>query len=102
MILALALNRKFKLRGVYQAIVFLPWSLSAFVIGLMHRWSFNGEYGVVNDLLLKAGIISEKIAWLGTPGFSLAVVIIAMVWHGDSFLCHNDSGISSVYSCSNL
>ncbi len=85
MILALALNRKFKLRGVYQAIVFLPWSLSAFVIGLMHRWSFNGEYGVVNDLLMKLGIIGEKIAWLGTPGFSLSVVIMAMVWMGFPF-----------------
>ena len=85
MILALALNKKFKLRGIYQAIVFLPWSLSAFVIGLMHRWSFNGEYGVMNDLLLKLGIINEKIAWLGTPGFSLSVVIIAMVWMGVPF-----------------
>jgi len=83
--LALALNKKFKFRGLYQAIVFLPWSLSAFVIGLMHRWSFNGEYGVINDILMKTSIINEKIAWLGTPGFSLAVVIIAMIWMGIPF-----------------
>ncbi len=85
LILALALNKRFRLRGLYQAIVFLPWSLSAFVIGLMHRWSFNGEYGVVNDMLLKLSIVNEKIAWLGTPGFSLAVVIIAMIWMGIPF-----------------
>ena len=85
MVLALALNKKFKLRGLYQAIVFLPWSLSAFVVGLMYRWSFNGEYGVVNDLLLKLHIVSDKIAWLGTPGFSLAVVIMAMIWMGIPF-----------------
>lgn len=85
MTLAMALNKQFPFRGVYQAIVFLPWSFSAFVIGLMHRWSFNGEYGVVNDLLFKLNIISEKIAWLGTPGFSLAVVIIAMIWMGIPF-----------------
>lgn len=83
--LAMALNKQFRFRGLYQAIIFLPWSFSAFVIGLMHRWSFNGEYGVVNDLLLKLNIISEKIAWLGTPGFSLAVVIIAMIWMGIPF-----------------
>ena len=41
--LALALRREFRGRGVYQAIVFLPWAFSAFVIGLMFRWSFNGE-----------------------------------------------------------
>lgn len=83
--LALALQKNFKFRGLYQAVIFLPWSFSAFVIGLMHRWSFNGEYGVVNDLLLRFNIAAEKIAWLGTPGFSLAVVIIAMIWMGIPF-----------------
>lgn len=83
--LAMALNKKFPFRGLYQAIIFLPWSFSAFVIGLMHRWAFNGEYGVVNDLLLKFSIITEKIAWLGTPGLSLLVVIVAMIWMGIPF-----------------
>lgn len=83
--LAMALNKRFPFRGLYQAIIFLPWSFSAFVIGLMHRWSFNGEYGVVNDLLLKFSVITEKIAWLGTPGYSLSVVILAMIWMGIPF-----------------
>lgn len=85
MTLALALRKKFRGRGIYQAIVFLPWAFSAFVIGIIFRWSFNGEYGVVNDLLMKMGAAGEKIAWLGTPGISLLVVIIAMVWMGVPF-----------------
>ncbi len=85
MILALALKKPFRGRGVYQSIVFLPWAFSGFVVGLIFRWSFNGEYGVVNDLLLKLGLIEEKIAWLGTPGLSLAVIIIAMIWIGIPF-----------------
>jgi len=83
--LALALNSKFKGRGIYQSIVFLPWAFSAFVVGLLFRWSFNGEYGVVNDLLKKAGIIKAGISWLGTPGLSLVVVILAMIWIGIPF-----------------
>lgn len=85
MILALALRKRFRGRGIYQAIVFLPWSFSGFVIGLMYRWSFNGEYGVVNEILLNAGLIDKPIAWLGTPGYSLAVVIVAMIWMGIPF-----------------
>lgn len=85
MALAFALKKPFAGRGLYQGIVFLPWACSAFVIGLMHRWAYNGEYGVINDLLIKLGLIREKIAWLGTPGFSLAVVIIAMIWMGVPF-----------------
>lgn len=85
MALALALKKKFRGRGVYQSIVFLPWAFSGFVVGLIYRWSFNGEYGIVNILLKELGIIEKNIAWLGTPGFSLAVVIIAMVWLGIPF-----------------
>ena len=85
MILALALRKDFWGRGIYQSIVFLPWAFSGFVIGLMFRWSFNGEYGIVNDLLLRLGIIDNAIAWLGTPGVSLAVVIFAMIWMGVPF-----------------
>ncbi len=85
MTLALALRKKFRGRGAYQAVVFLPWALSGFVIGLMYRWCFNGEYGVVNELLMSFGIIDEAIAWLGTPGYSLTVVILAMIWMGIPF-----------------
>lgn len=85
MTLALALRKKFRGRGLYQAVVFLPWAFSAFVIGLIYRWSFNGEYGVVNDILQKLGWVSEKLAWLGTPGLSLLVVILAMIWMGVPF-----------------
>lgn len=83
--LALALKKQFKGRGLYQSIVFLPWAFSGFVVGLIFRWSFNGEYGVVNNLLMKLGFIDNNIAWLGTPGYSLAVVIIAMIWMGIPF-----------------
>lgn len=85
LILALALRKKFRGRGLYQSIVFLPWAFSGFVIGLMFRWSFNGEYGVVNEVLLRLGVIDKAIAWLGTPGYSLAVVIVAMIWMGIPF-----------------
>lgn len=85
LMLALALKKQFKGRGLYQSIVFLPWAFSAFVVGLMFRWSFNGEYGVVNKVLMDLGIIESKIAWLGTPGLSLAVVIMAMIWMGIPF-----------------
>lgn len=83
--LALALNKPFKGRGFYQSIVFLPWAFSGFVVGLIFRWSFNGEYGIVNVLMKELGWIEEKIAWLSTPGLSLLVVIIAMIWIGIPF-----------------
>ncbi len=82
--LALSLKKRFPGRGIYQSIVFLPWAFSAFVVGLLFRWSFNGEYGVINDILMKLGM-EKGPAWLGTPGLSLLVVMIAMIWIGIPF-----------------
>ncbi|MEU6350427.1 sugar ABC transporter permease [Streptomyces sp. NPDC047072] len=83
--LALWLRRRFPLRGLYQALVFFPWAISGFLIGILFRWLFNSEFGVVNDLLQKAGLIDEPIAWLADPDKAMAAVLVANVWYGVTF-----------------
>ncbi|MGD3110925.1 carbohydrate ABC transporter permease [Streptomyces sp. YGL11-2] len=83
--LALWLRRRFRFRGVYQALVFFPWAISGFLIGILFRWMFNSEFGVVNDLLQKAGLIDEPIAWLADPQTAMIAVLIANVWYGVTF-----------------
>ena len=86
MILALALRKPFSGPRIFQSIVFLPWAFSAFVIGLMFRWSFNGRYKAWSMISCRSlASFTEKIAWLGTPGPSLLVVIFAMIWMGVPF-----------------
>lgn len=83
--LALWLRRKFVFRGVYQALIFFPWAISGFLIGILFRWMFNGEFGVINDLLMKAGLIDTAIPWLAEPGTAMTAVIIANTWYGVTF-----------------
>ncbi|TDC96007.1 sugar ABC transporter permease [Nonomuraea deserti] len=83
--LALLLRRHFRGRGLYQAWVFFPWAMSGFLIGLLWRWMFNGQFGVINDLLLKAGVIDERIGFLATPGWAMTSVIVANIWYGVTF-----------------
>jgi multiple sugar transport system permease protein len=83
--LALWLRRKFRFRSLYQALVFFPWAVSGFLIGILFRWLFNSEFGAVNDLLQKAGLIDEPIAWLASPGTAMFAVVIANVWYGVTF-----------------
>lgn len=85
LILALALKKPFKGRGIYQGIVFLPWAFSGFLVGLMFQWMFNGEYGPINDVLLKLHLIQEKISFLGSPNLAIFTVITALVWQGIPF-----------------
>jgi len=83
--LALWLRRRFIFRGVYQALIFFPWAVCGFLIGILFRWMFNGEFGVVNDLLMKAHLISSPIPWLADPKFAMTAIIIANVWYGVTF-----------------
>jgi multiple sugar transport system permease protein len=83
--LALWLRRHFRFRGIYQALVFFPWAVSGFLIGILFRWMFNSEFGVVNDLLLKTGLIDTPVPWLADPTLALTAAIIANVWYGVTF-----------------
>ncbi|MGY0064577.1 carbohydrate ABC transporter permease [Streptomyces sp. LZ34] len=83
--IALWLRRRFRFRGLYQALIFFPWAISGFLIGILFRWMFNSEFGVVNDLLSKVGLIDEPIPWLAEPKTAMASIIIANVWYGVTF-----------------
>lgn len=83
--LALLLQKKFRGRNLYQGIVFIPWALSGFIIGIMWRWMFNGTGGVINDLLMKLHLISSPVAWLSSKGTAMVAVIVANVWYGIPF-----------------
>ncbi|WP_419955201.1 carbohydrate ABC transporter permease [Neobacillus niacini] len=84
-IVALMLRRKFKGRGVYQAFIFFPWAMSGFLIGLIWRWMLNGQGGVINDLLMKVGLIDSAIPFLADPTWAMVSVIVANVWYGITF-----------------
>ena len=77
---ALFLKRRFRMRGAYQAMIFFPWAVSGFLIGMLFRWMFNAEFGVVNDLLMKAGLISSPVPWLAEPGFAMTAVVVSPNW----------------------
>ncbi len=84
-LVALALWRRFRFRGLYQALIFYPWAVSGFLVGMLFRWMFNAEFGVVNDLLMKAGVIDAPLPWLADPKLAMVAVIVANVWYGVTF-----------------
>jgi multiple sugar transport system permease protein len=76
---------KFFGSGVYQGITFVPWAVSGFMIGIIWRWMFNGQAGVINDILIKSGILHQPFGFLSESSSSLNSVIVANVWYGVPF-----------------
>lgn len=83
--IALWLRKKFRFRGLYQALIFFPWAVSGFLIGVLFRWMYNGEFGVLNDMLMRLGIIDSNIPWLASHGTAMFAVISANIWYGVTF-----------------
>ncbi len=83
--LAVLLNRSFRGRGVVRSLSLIPWVTPGVLIALMWRWLLDGNYGVVNDLLIKGGLISTKIPFLASLGYSMPSVIVTIIWQGIPF-----------------
>lgn len=83
--IALLLKKKFKGQGAYQGLIFFPWAVSGFIIGIMWRWMFNGTSGVINDILIRLGAINQSVGWLSDKNISLYACIIANIWYGIPF-----------------
>jgi multiple sugar transport system permease protein len=83
--LALLLNKKFFGRGVVRSVSLIPWVTPGVLIGLMWRWIYDGNYGVLNDIFLKFGIIQEKIPFLAQQATAFPSVIVTIIWQGIPF-----------------
>jgi multiple sugar transport system permease protein len=83
---ALVLNQSFRGRGLVRTISLLPWALPTALMGLVWAWVFNDQYGVVNDILRRMGLIETGISWLGNPTLAMVAVILADVWKTTPFI----------------
>jgi multiple sugar transport system permease protein len=84
--IALVLNRSFRGRNLVRTIAILPWALPTALIGLAWTWIFNDQFGVVNDILIRLGLIKTGINWLGEPTLAMVSVIFADIWKTTPFI----------------
>ncbi|MFN6559413.1 MAG: carbohydrate ABC transporter permease [Nostoc sp. ChiSLP01] len=86
LLIALVLNQAFFGRGIVRTTAILPWALPTALIGLAWAWIFNDQFGVVNDILRRLGLIKTGINWLGDPTLAMGAAIFADVWKTTPFI----------------
>lgn len=83
--LALFFKKGFKLAKPVRGLMMIPWMIPMTITGLMFRFLFASNVGVLNELLMIVGIINKPIDWLLQPGTAMLSLIIANIWIGIPF-----------------
>nr|WP_240804366.1 sugar ABC transporter permease [Qingshengfaniella alkalisoli] len=85
LVTALLLNQNFPWRPVARALIIIPWALPSVVIALMWVWIYDSNYGVMNDFMLRLGLIEQAVPWLADPKTALGAIILTLTWQGFPF-----------------
>lgn len=85
LLVALLLNMPIKGRGFFRGLMLIPWVTPGVVAALTWRWMYDGQFGILNHFLVKTGLISEPIIWLGNYHTALFAVIVEHAWKNFPF-----------------
>jgi len=86
MLYALLLNRDIKFRGLFRALILLPWVISPAVAATAWSWVLNDRVGVINVFLRNIGLINESIQFLASTEMARLTVIFTSVWRSYPFM----------------
>lgn len=84
--LALLLNERIPFKALIRAIVLLPFIVPTVLSAVAFWWIYDSQFSIVSWLLVKIGLISHYIDFLGDPAWARASVIIANIWRGIPFV----------------
>jgi len=84
--LALLLNEKLPFKSFFRAVVLLPWVVPTVLSALAFWWIYDAQFSIISWSLIKLGLLSQPINFLGDPTNARMSVIAANVWRGIPFV----------------
>lgn len=84
--LAVLINRNFRGRYVALGAILFPWALPTIINAEIFAWLFHGQYGVINDILVRIGILDETFSFLAKPDAALYSMLFVTIWKTTSFV----------------
>ncbi len=83
--LALFFNKNFKFSKPVRGLLLMPWMIPMTITGLIFKFMFSTDVGIINFFLRNLGIIQHNIDWLTNPATAMPAVIFANFWIGIPF-----------------
>jgi multiple sugar transport system permease protein len=78
--IALLLDREFRGRAVFRALFLIPWVIPEVAAALLWKWLYSDEFGVLNFMLLRVGLIETPVLFLADTRLAMTSVIMVQVW----------------------
>jgi len=63
-----------------KSVILIPWAISLTAWGLLGQIALSKQFGVINDLLVRFGVIKSGVAWLGEPNLAKISVIVSRIY----------------------
>lgn len=82
LLLAVIIDRGVKFEKFFRTVYFIPPILSGVVVGLVWKWIYDGNYGILNTILTYIGLGKYATSWLSNPKTALVSVAIVHMWKG--------------------
>lgn len=103
--LAVGLNRVILLKSTLRAVYLLPHLFSWVVIGLIWKWMYSSNYGILNNILESIGLPSLR--WILDPKMTMPCLALTGIWAGVGyymviFLTGLQSVPSSLYEAAQI
>jgi ABC-type sugar transport system permease subunit len=80
MALALSMARITKGAWFFRSLLILPWAVPAVISGIIWKWMFSPDFGVISDLLMKIGLIDAPLSIYGNFDMAMVGIIVADSW----------------------
>lgn len=78
--MALVLHQNIWFRSLARSLILFPYFVSTVVAVLVWRWLFNDLYGILNHLMMAAGLIDMPVDYLGSMPNAMISVILVGAW----------------------
>lgn len=78
--MALVLHQNIWFRSLARSLILFPYFISTVVAVLVWKWLFNDLYGIMNHLLITAGLIDFPLDYLGSMPNAMISVILVGAW----------------------
>ena len=82
---ALALDRRRRWLDAMAVLILIPWFLPTVVAANIWALMLDPRLGVINDILVRLGLLGEYKAWFADPRTALLTVAVVEVWRGFPF-----------------